>query len=267
MSSIIQIDLPDDLQKARKMTEQIADRRLSSAARDAALQAIQDTSEKTKAVIDGIIASVENDIQDIAINGAQKLYDSLGLNEANIELARSIVNTAMHASNLAGSAVLNGMQIVNSVDMHALPMSAESAAMSIAQTFADQFVQKLIDKFGVWAEIAIQAIVDTGALLEDIANQILEQIYKIEDFIDDQLERYIGMPLSTIRRYCNEGLRLYSQYKEARKKLRHKSADDGEEESNRDPVISKKGAKHSVDVDIDVDPKILKMELENWLKK
>ena len=104
-------------------------------------------------------------------------------------------------------------------------------------------------------------------MLEDIANQILEQIYKIEDLIDDQLERYLGMPLSTIRRYCNEGLRLYSQYKEARKKLRHKSADDGEEESNRDPVISKKGARYSVDVDIDIDPKILKLELENWLRK
>lgn len=173
------------MQKAQKKAEQLADYGLGSAAGDAALQAIQDTSEKTKAVIDGIIASVEDDIQNIAINGAQELYDSLGLNEANIEFARSIVKMAMHASNLAGSSVLKGMQMVNSVDMHALPMSASSAAMSIAQTFADQFVKKLIDKFGVWAEIAIQAIVDTGALLEDIANQILEQIYKIEDLIDD----------------------------------------------------------------------------------
>ena len=132
MSSVIQIDLPEDLQKAQKKAEQLTDYGLGSAAGDAALQAIQDTSEKTKAVIDGIIASVENDIQNIAINGAQELYDSLGLNETNLEFARSVVKTAMHASNLAGSSVLNGMQMVNSVDMHALPMSAASAAMSIA---------------------------------------------------------------------------------------------------------------------------------------
>ena len=109
MSSLIQIDLPADLQKAKTKAEQFAGYGLSSAAGDAALQAIQDTSEKTKAVIDGIIASVEDDIQNIAINGAQELYDSLGLNEQNIEFAKNIVSMAMNASELAGSSVLKGM--------------------------------------------------------------------------------------------------------------------------------------------------------------
>ena len=173
----------------------------------------------------------------------------------------------MHAANLAGSAVLKGMQMVNSVDMHALPMSAASAAMSIAQTFADKFVAELIDKYGVWAEMAIQAIVDPGALFEEVSTLVLEQIYKIEDLINDQVERYLGMPLSTIRRYCNEGVRLYKQYKEARKKKRHESADDGEEASQRDPVIAKSGSKKSVNVDVDINPDIMKAELENWLRK
>ena len=62
--------MPEDLQKAQKKAEQLASYGMGSAAGDAALQAIQDTSEKTKAVIDGIIASVENDVQNIALNGA-----------------------------------------------------------------------------------------------------------------------------------------------------------------------------------------------------
>lgn len=70
MPSLIEIDLPEDLQKAKKTAEQLASYGLGSAAGDDALKIIQDTSEKTKAVIDGIIASVENDVQNIAINGA-----------------------------------------------------------------------------------------------------------------------------------------------------------------------------------------------------
>lgn len=75
------------------------------------------------------------------------------------------------------------------------------------------------------------------------------------------------MPLSTIRRYCNEGVRLYKQYKEAKKKLRYESADDGEEATKRDPVIAKSGSKKSVNVDVDINPDRLKVELENWLRK
>lgn len=33
--------------------------------------------------------------------------------------------------------------------------------------------------------MAIQAIVDPGALLEDVSSLIMEQLYKIEDLIDD----------------------------------------------------------------------------------
>ena len=119
----------------------------------------------------------------------------------------------------------------------------------------------------MWAELAIQAIVDPGSLLEEVSTLVMEQLYKIEDLINDEVERYLGMSLPTIRRYCNEGIRLYKQYKEAKKKQRHKSADDGEEASQRDPVISKSGAKKSVSVDVDINPDIMKAELENWLRK
>jgi hypothetical protein len=62
---------------------------------------------------------------------------------------------AMHGADLAGSAVLKGMNIINSMDMNALPMSAVAAGLSVAQTFADKFVATLIERYGDYAKLAI----------------------------------------------------------------------------------------------------------------
>jgi pimeloyl-CoA synthetase len=137
MASLFQVELPPDIEKARETVSAVADNVIRNAAGDAALMAIQDTAEKTKAVVDAIITSVETDVQAIADEGIQKLYESLGLNEEVINFARSIVQMAMHGADLAGSAVLKGMNIINSMDMNALPMSAVAAGLSVAQTFAD----------------------------------------------------------------------------------------------------------------------------------
>lgn len=137
MASLFQVELPPDIEKARENVSAVAGNVIGSAVGDAALKTIQDTAEKTKAVVDGIIASVELDVQAIADEGFQKLYDSLGLNEEVISLASSIVKMAMHGADLAGSAVLKGMNVINSFDMNALPMSAVAAGLSVAQTFAD----------------------------------------------------------------------------------------------------------------------------------
>ena len=120
------------MQQAADTMKKVADYSIGNAAGDAALKAIQDTSEKTKAVVDAIIASVENDVQNIALNGVQELYDALGLNGETIQFARNIVSMAMHAANLAESSVLTGMQIVNSADIVGLPMSAVAAGLQVA---------------------------------------------------------------------------------------------------------------------------------------
>ena len=137
MASLFQVELPPDIEKARETVSAVADNVIGSAAGDAALKTIQDTAEKTKAAVDAIIASVEADVQAIADEGMQKIYDSLGLNEEIIGFASNIVKIAMHGADLAGSAVLKGMNLINSFDMNALPMSAVAAGLSVAQTFAD----------------------------------------------------------------------------------------------------------------------------------
>ena len=158
MASLFQIELPPAAQKAQSTLSTAASFTIGNAASDVAMQAIQETSEKTKAAIDAIIASVENDVQNIAVEGVQKLYDALGLNGATIQLARNIVKIAMNGANLAESSILKGMEVINSCDMTALPMSAVAAGMQVAQTFADQFVGKLIEKYGDYAKLAIEFI-------------------------------------------------------------------------------------------------------------
>jgi hypothetical protein len=66
MASLFQVELPPDIEKARETVSAVADNVIGNAAGDAALMAIQDTAEKTKAVVDAIITSVEMDVQAIA---------------------------------------------------------------------------------------------------------------------------------------------------------------------------------------------------------
>ena len=69
MASLFQVELPPDIEKARETVSAVAGNVIRSAASDAALKTIQDTAEKTKAAVDTIIASVEEDVQAIADEG------------------------------------------------------------------------------------------------------------------------------------------------------------------------------------------------------
>lgn len=220
VASIIQLDLPPEMQRAADTLKTAADFSIGNAAGDAAMQAIQDTSEKTKAVVDAIIASVEADVQDIAINGVQQLYDALGINGETIQFARNIVTMAMHAANLAESSVLKGMEIVNSADIVGLPMSAVAAGLQVTQTFADRFVGELINKYGQWASLAIEFVVDPDMAIEQMMNEldiIANQIYNL---IDSQVQQYLGLSLSQLMKMTNEGLRMYNELREMKKRMR-----------------------------------------------
>lgn len=102
-----------------------------------------------------IVRMVEDNVQMILEDGASALYEALGISEPLLESARNIVSMASHATDIAGSAVLKGMTAVNSIDMHALPMSAAAAALQATKSFTDVYVNKLVEKYGALAELAI----------------------------------------------------------------------------------------------------------------
>jgi hypothetical protein len=173
---------------------------------------------------------------------------------------------AMHGADLAGSAVLKGMNIINSMDMNALPMSAVAAGLSVAQTFADKFVATLIERYGDYAKLAIEFVVDPDAVIEQLMEQLDIAIQQVYDLIDEQVYRYLGMSIAQIRKMANEGIRIYKEYKAARKRAREKKEQDGEE-GNREGVIEGSGKKTKVNVKVKVNSDQLKQNLMVWLGK
>ena len=147
MSSLITVDLGSDAKKVQAEFEKYYNLTIKNGAKDIADSYVTQAAEKTKAEIEAVIASVEATVEEIALKGADQLYNALGLNEETINFAKKIVTMATNATNLAGAAVLKGMLALNSFDTQAIPMSAVAAALQIMKSIADIFFQKFIIKF------------------------------------------------------------------------------------------------------------------------
>ena len=106
-----------------------------------------------KAELDALILMAETTAQDVLVNGAQALYDMLGLNESLLSFMKNVVQMGLHATDIAGAAVLKGMAAVNSFDVHALPMSAAAMTLGMIKSITDKFIQKLLDQYGIYAQI------------------------------------------------------------------------------------------------------------------
>ena len=198
--------------------------------------------------------------------GAGALYESLGINEAVLKSAQNIVSMAEHATDIAGSAVLKGLTAVSSIDMHALPMSAAAAALQIAKTFTDEYINGLVEKYGVWAEMAIQALVDPGAALEMLVSELEDTLKAVEDLIDEQCYRYLGMSLTEVKYYCTQGIQLYKQYQEARRQSRaEKETRDDEQRESVNEGINTGGKKTTVNVEVEMNPDVLLANLKSWM--
>jgi hypothetical protein len=176
---------------------------------------------------------------------------------------------AMHATDLAGSAVLKGMALANSFDAHSIPMSAAAASLAVVKSVVDTWINGMVEQYGVYAEMVIQFIVDPGEALEMLKDLVDIALKQIEELIDEQCIKYLGMSLTEIKFYCIEGLNMYKQYKEARKARKEQEKKDEEaqaEGQNNDEGINKSGSSVSADFEVSVDPNILKASLYAWME-
>lgn len=176
---------------------------------------------------------------------------------------------AMHATDLAGSAVLKGMALANSFDAHSIPMSAAAASLAVVKSVVDTWINGMVEQYGVYAEMVIQFIVDPGEALEMLKELVDIALKQIEELIDEQCIKYLGMSLTEIKFYCIEGLNMYKQYKEARKARKEQEKKDEEaqaEGQTGDDGINKSGSNVSADFEVSVDPNILKASLYAWME-
>lgn len=206
---MIEVDLGPGQQKVQDAFEQFAKYGIKNAAQDEAIAAAQAVADKTKAEVDAVIQMVEDTLQGVLLDGADALYESLGLNEEVLNFAKNIVQIAMHATDLAGSAVLKGMALANSFDAHSIPMSAAAAALAVTKSIVDTWINGMVEKYGIYAEMVVQFIVDPGEALEMLKGLIDIALKQIEELIDEQCIKYLGMSLTEIKFYCIQGLNMY----------------------------------------------------------
>lgn len=264
---MIEVDLGPGQQKVQDAFEQFAKYGIKNAAQDEAIAAAQAVADKTKAEVDAVIQMVEDTLQGVLLDGADALYEALGLNEEVLNFAKNIVQMAMHATDLAGSAVLKGMALANSFDAHSIPMSAAAAALAVTKSIVDTWINGMVEKYGIYAEMVIQFIVDPGEALEMLKGLINIALKQIEELIDEQCIKYLGMSLTEIKFYCIQGLNMYKQYKAARKARKEQEQKDDEAQAQgSDEGINKSGSSVSADFEVSVDPNILKASLYAWME-
>ena len=158
--------------------KKVSDVALTSAAGDAAIKAAEDAANKMKAELDALILMAETSVQEVMTNGATALYDMLALNEPVINFVKTVVSQGLHATDIAGSAILKGMAAVNSFDVHALPMSAAGMALGALQSITDKYIDKLMGPNRIYAEMIVEFIVDPGAAMEALLDELNTILHK-----------------------------------------------------------------------------------------
>ena len=280
---LFEIQLTEQQQKMADSIKKISDVALTSAAGDAAIKAAEDAANKMKAELEALILMAETSVQEVMTNGATALYDMLGLNEPVINFVKTVVSQGLHATDIAGAAILKGMAAVNSFDVHALPMSAAGMVLGTLQSITDKYIDKLMGPYRIYAEMIVEFIVDSGAVIEALFDELNTIFNQIEELAISQIEKYLGLSYEEIKYYITQGKNLYKQYKaikkakkekeerkkEERKKEEPKKEEPKKEESSKsgDNGINSSGSKTKVSVDVEVNPDLVMAQLKAWMQQ
>ena len=265
---LFEIQLTEQQQKMADTIKKVSDVALTSAAGDAAIKAAEDAANKMKAELDALILMAETSVQEVMINGVTALYDMLGLNEPVINFVKTVVSQGLHATDIAGSAIFKGMAAVNSFDVHALPMSAAGMALGALQSITDKYIDKLMGPYRIYAEMIVEFIVDPGAAMEALLDELNTILNQIEELAISQIEKYLGLSYEEIKYYITQGKNLYKQYKAAKKAKKEKEKREKEESSKSgDNGINSSGSKTKVSVDVEVNPDLVMAQLKAWMRQ
>ena len=265
---LFEIQLTEQQQKMADTIKKVSDVALTSAAGDAAIKAAEDAANKMKAELDALILMAETSVQEVMTNGATALYDMLALNEPVINFVKTVVSQGLHATDIAGAAILKGMAAVNSFDVHALPMSAAGMVLGTLQSITDKYIDKLMGPYRIYAEMIVEFIVDLGASIEALLDELNTIFNQIEELVISQIEKYLGLSYEEIKYYITQGKNLYKQYKAAKKAKKEKEKREKEESSKSgDNGINSSGSKTKVSVDVEVNPDLVMAQLKAWMRQ
>ena len=160
------------------------------------------------------------------------------------------------------------MAAVNSFDVHALPMSAAGMTLGALQSITDKYIDKLMGPYRIYAEMIVEFIVDPGAAMEALLDELNIILNQIEELVISQIEEYLGLSYEEIKYYITQGKNLYKQYKAAKKARKEQKEREKEEASKSgDNGINSSGSKTKVSVDVEVNPDLVMAQLKAWMRQ
>ena len=125
----------------------------TSKAKELADAALESSAQKTKALVAGMIDSIEETVGMVAEQGIKKLYDSLGINETSINTARKIVSMADNAAGLATDVLTKGVVALNKYSEMSIPLDVRTAIINMFMTMADLLYKTYIEAYQQYIDL------------------------------------------------------------------------------------------------------------------
>ena len=138
----------------------------TSKAKDLADAALESSAQKTKALVAGMIDSIEETVGMVVEQGIKKLYDSLGINETSINTAKKIISMADNAAALATDVLTKGVVALNKYSEMSIPLDVRTAIINMFITMADLLYKTYIEAYQQYIDLLIGFILDPGATFD-----------------------------------------------------------------------------------------------------
>lgn len=144
----------------------------TSKAKELADSALESSAQKTKALVAGMIDSIEETVGMVAEQGIKKLYDSLGINETSINTAKKIISMADNAAALATDVLTKGVVALNKYSEMSIPLDVRSAIINMFMTMADLLYKTYIEAYQQYIDLLIGFILDPGATFDALMKSL-----------------------------------------------------------------------------------------------
>ena len=196
----------------------------------------------TQQALDAVSGMLEQSLQAILEMGRSDLFDSMGINKENLQLAQDILK-------LAGGTVSKLQSIVSVVPTGlSVTPSTKECMTALCKSYKDLLVEQYKSLKLIYDETVNASITCMGSVIDVAKDAVKTVIAILEDTICDQVYKWTGYHLIEIIYMCQKGIAMYRQYKELKNKINTSSA--GYESS----------------VNLKINPEDLKLQLLDWLK-
>lgn len=166
------------------------------------------TQDTANAAVNGMVAALNQEMQDFIGKGIDSIYESLGINEESLQFAQMVINTVGGAVAKIGSIlsiIPDGVTTVPGIKgtMSAMCSSIKEVAWGIYKDMMFQFNR-----------MAVLVMKQMANPTELLCGVIMIAIEQVEQMIDEQVYKYTGYHILEIYNMCVTGFQLIQTLKQ-----------------------------------------------------